>query len=80
MSKLINVSNNVYDELTRRKKARNASYSEVISELLQERDKPKTIGWDEILAEIKKQDATFKGKKEKIDHDLIAHGVSRDSA
>lgn len=81
MSKLINVSDAVYDELTLRKKMRNESYTEVIAELLLRHEHSrKTIGWDEILEKIRKRDMAFKGKKEKIDHDLIAHGVSRDSA
>ena len=38
----------------------------------------KTTTWHEIFAKIKARDKKFKGKTEKIDHDLIAHGVSRD--
>ena len=79
MSRLINVSDTVYEELTRLKQMRGQSYSEAIARLLP-KDKEKSIGWDEILAKIKRRDARFKGKTEKIDHDLIAHGVSRDSA
>jgi len=79
MSRLINVSDSVYEQLTRIKRAKGQSYSEAIAGMLQKGGTPgKTIGWEEILAKIKARDAKFKGKKEKIDHDLIAHGVSFD--
>jgi predicted CopG family antitoxin len=78
MSKLINVSNNVYDELTRRKKAKNASYSEVISELLHPNES-KSHSWKEMIAWAREKATKYKGKKEKTDHDLVAYGVSRDN-
>ena len=37
----------------------------------------KTDNWDRMIAWIRRRDKNFKGKKEKIDHDLIAYGVSR---
>ena len=43
-------------------------------------DGKKTTTWKEILEKQKARDQKFKGKTEKIDHDLIAHGVSRDGA
>jgi len=38
----------------------------------------KTDNWDALIARIKKKDKKFKGKRMKIDHDLIAHGVNRE--
>ena len=81
MSRLINVSDGVYEELTLLKRARNASYSEAIVELLQDRSATKkTHTWREMVDWMKKRDAKFKGKTEKTDIDLIAHGVSRDDS
>ena len=37
----------------------------------------KTDNWDNLIALMKERDRHFKGKKRHIDHDLIAHGVSR---
>lgn len=80
MSRLVNLSDSIYEELTRRKKMRNASYSEVIEELLQKQgDKPKTHGWKEMNEWARQRADAYKGKKEKTDHDLVAYGVSRDS-
>jgi len=36
----------------------------------------KTDNWDDLIAWIKERDKEFKGKKEKIDHDLILYGAS----
>lgn len=82
MSRLVNLSDPVYEELTRLKKAKGASYSEVIAELLPgaRKQAAKTDNWDNLIAWLKENDRHFKGKKVKIDHDLIAHGVSRDSS
>ncbi|MCX6769830.1 MAG: hypothetical protein NT051_04090 [Candidatus Micrarchaeota archaeon] len=81
MSRLINVSDAVYEELTVLKRARNASYSEAILLLLQDRGAAKKIHtWKEMVDWMKKKDAKFHGKLEKTDHDLIAHGVSRDDS
>lgn len=81
MSHLVNISDEVYDNLTVLKKVRQASYSEVIQNLLhQHQETKKTLTWDEMIANAKKRDAGFKGKKEKIDHDLIAYGVSREDS
>jgi len=78
MSRLINVSDDVYSDLTRLKKAKNASYSTVVRELLgSSRPAAKTDNWDELIAWIKERDKNFKGKREKIDHDLILYGASR---
>ena len=46
--------------------------------LIVEPTAPTQFSWDKMLDRIKEQDKHFKGKREKIDHDLIAHGVSRD--
>jgi len=79
MSRLINVSDSVYEELTRMKRARGQSYSEAIAGMLPKGGLPaKTIGWEEILEKLEKRAANFRGKRTKIDHDLIAHGVSFD--
>jgi len=81
MSHLINVSDEVYEELTKLKKIRNDSYSSVLKDVLKKNSQlKKTIGWEEMIQKAKERDAQYKGKKEKIDHDLIAYGVSRDSS
>jgi hypothetical protein len=36
----------------------------------------KPHSWEEILARLKARAKNYKGKKEEIGHDLIAHGVS----
>lgn len=40
----------------------------------------KITDWKQMILRAKERDAKFKGKKERIDHDLIAYGVSRDSS
>ncbi len=80
MSRLVNLSDPVYEELTRLKKARGASYSEVIAGLLQKQEGgQKTHGWKEMNEWARQRADAYNGKKEKTDHDLIAYGVSRDS-
>ena len=82
MSRLINVSDSVYEQLTRIKRAKGQSYSEAIASILPSSGAgaAKTDNWDDLIAWIKENDKKFKGKKEKIDHDLIAYGVSRDGS
>ncbi|HLC69169.1 MAG TPA: antitoxin VapB family protein [Candidatus Bilamarchaeaceae archaeon] len=81
MSNLINISDHVYEELTELKKIRKESYTEVIDRFIHSaQEKKKTRSWDDLIARAKERDAKFKGKKEKIDHDLIAYGASRDSS
>lgn len=73
------MSDDVYKELTRMKRAKNASYSTVVRDLLgSSRPAAKTDNWDELIAWIKERDRHFKGKREKTDHDLILYGASRD--
>lgn len=79
MSKLVNISDELYEELTSLKKIKNVSYSEVIESLLHRLAEIKTTDWKQMILRAKERDAKFKGKKEKIDYDLIAYGVSRDS-
>lgn len=79
MSRLVNLSDTIYMQLTRIKKAKRASYSEVVAGLLKEVEPQKTHGWEETLAKLDAEAAKFKGKKEKTDYDLIAYGVSRDN-
>ncbi len=79
MSNLINVSDHVYEELTALKQMRKESYTKVIDRLLHRAmDDEKNRTWDDLIARAKVRDASFKGKKEKIDHDLIAYGVPHD--
>ena len=79
MSHLVNISDEVYDELTMLKKMKSASYTKVIDDLLHRlRELNKTIDWETMISKAKVRDAKFKGKKKKIDYDLIAYGVSRD--
>lgn len=81
MSHLVNLSDEVYDELTMLKKMKSASYTEIINDLLHRlHELNKTMDWKTMIAKAKTRDLKFKGKKEKIDHDLIAYGVSRDSS
>ena len=79
MSKLVNISDELYEELTSLKKVKNESYTQVIEGLLRRVAKLKTTDWNQMVLRAKERDARFKGKKERIDHDLIAYGVSRDS-
>ena len=75
MSRLINVSDGVYEELTLLKRARNASYSEAISGLLKAgRQTEKKHTWDEVLARLKARAKSYKGKRETTDHDKILYG------
>lgn len=80
MSKLVNISDELYEELTSLKKMKNASYTEVIENLLHRVAEIKTTDWTQMILRARERDAKFKGKKEKIDYDQIAYGVSRDSS
>ena len=82
MSRLINVSDSVYEQLTRIKRAKGQSYSEAIASMLpiSGAGTAKTDNWDSLIARLREESRKFKGKRVKIDHDLIAHGVSRDGA
>lgn len=81
MSRLVNLSDPIYAELTRIKRAKNQSYSEVVGDLLKAGEKSmKTHGWEEILLRLEAKSRKYTGKREKTDHDLIAHGVSRDDS
>ncbi len=77
MNHLVNLADDVYAELTRRKKMRKASYSEVVRELLKANEPPKIYDMKMVLKNIEAREAKFKGKTEKIDYDLIVYGVSR---
>ncbi len=79
MSQLINVSDEIYARLTALKKIKNESYTRLIAELLG-RNETKVYTLTDVLNEIRAQDKSFKGKKERIDYDLIAYGVSRESS
>ena len=75
------MSDDVYSNLTRLKRARGGSYSEVVRDLLGEgKPKAKTDNWDRLIALLKERGKKFKGKKTRIDHDLILYGASRDRA
>ncbi|MFA6213942.1 MAG: hypothetical protein WC717_01560 [Candidatus Micrarchaeia archaeon] len=75
MSRLINVSDGVYEALTRMKRAKGQSYSEAIAGLLPEPAQAlkKTDNWDNLLAWIRENDKKFKGGKVKLDHDKILY-------
>ncbi len=72
MSHLINVSNELYEELTRIKKTKNASYTEVIQDLLVNRDKrEKTETKEDLLAYLKILEKKYKGRpKENISENI----------
>ena len=76
MSQLINISDEAYERLTKLKKIKNESYTEIILELLGKAT-AKKYSLSDILTEIKNEEKTFSGKKDAIDHDLVAYGVSR---
>lgn len=81
MSRLINVSDAVYEELTLLKRVRNASYSEAIDTLLKARfiaKKKHTIR--EMLEKMDARAAKFKGRMERTDHDRILYGDEHDGA
>jgi len=75
MSRLINVSNSVYEQLTRIKRARGQSYSEAIASMLPSSGTgtAKTDNWDNLLAWIRENDKKFKGKRVRLDHDKILY-------
>ena len=76
MSRLINVSDSVYEQLTRIKRAKGQSYSEAIAGMLPGcgTGTAKTDNWDSLIAWIKEKDRKFKGKRVRIDHDQILYG------
>ena len=83
MSHLIHVNNSVYEELTKMKRTKDASYSEVIQEIINKEITEKMGTWEEIIENAKARDKKSTGKKqkiEKIDHDLVLYGVSRESS
>jgi len=75
MSRLINVSDSVYEQLTRIKRARGQSYSEAIASILPSAGTgaAKTDNWDSLIAWIKEKDKKFKGKRVRLDHDKILY-------
>lgn len=79
MSQLINVSDEVYERLTALKKIKDESYTRLIAELLGGNES-RTYTLADILNELRAQDRSFKGKKVRIDHDLIAYGASREGS
>jgi len=82
MSRLINVSDSVYEQLTRIKRAKGQSYSEAIASMLPSSGAgtAKTDNWGDLIAWIKENDKKFKGKKVKIDHDQILYGDPDDGS
>ena len=80
MSKLVNISDKLYEELTALKKMQDASYTQVIENLLHRVSEIKTTDWKNMISKARERDKKFGGKKERIDHDLVAYGVSRDSS
>lgn len=80
MSRLVNLSDAVYEELTKLKRVRNASYSKVIESLFRNKQTTEKISWAETIDRQLERDRRYRGKKERIDYDLVAYGVSRDSA
>ena len=81
MSRLINVSDSVYEQLTRIKRAKGQSYSEAIASMLPNAgaSMAKTDNWDGLLAWIKEKDKKFKGKRVRIDHDQILYGEKNEN-
>lgn len=75
MSQLINISDDVYEALTKLKKLKNASYSQVIRQHLGS-GQAVSISFEQMIDEIEKSEPKPK-KLEKTDHDLAAYGVSR---
>ena len=77
MSSLVHLADDVYAELTRRKKVRNASYSEIVRSLLASSEPPNRYTTKDMIENAKKRNASFHGKREKIDYDWILYGVRR---
>ncbi|MBI4406860.1 hypothetical protein HY571_03015 [Candidatus Micrarchaeota archaeon] len=77
MSQLINIADDLYSELTKLKKAKGASYTEVIREGMFS-NKQKTGSWNQMFEHVAKLEKKFKGPKEYIDIDKIVYGVSRE--
>lgn len=77
MSRLVNLSDDVYGELTRIKRAKNASYSEVVEGLLKNKDRgEKTMDLKALGEWCLKRSKAYKGKLDKTDHDQILYGGS----
>jgi hypothetical protein len=79
MSRLINVSDAIYGELTLLKKARGISYTEAIALLLHGKPEARAGSLKELGEWALARSRSHKGKREKTDHDLVAYGVSHDS-
>jgi hypothetical protein len=79
MSRLINVSDAIYEELTLLKRAKGISYSGAIDGLIRVNGTgKKSHNLKEMIAWAEERARGYAGKKEKTDHDLILYGVSRD--
>ena len=79
MSKLVNISDEAYEKLTRIKRSLSCSYSSAILGLI-EKEKKGTFTHADILEEVKLRQKLHKGKKEKVDIDKVVYGVSRDDS
>lgn len=81
MSRLVNLSDPVYAELTRIKRAKGQSYSEAIAGLLEkEMSGKKAYGMKEMNEWARAKARAYRGRKERIDYDAEIYGVSRDGA
>lgn len=69
------MSDSVYEQLTRMKRAKGQSYSEAIAGMLPEPAQiaKKTDNWDSLIAWIRENDKKFKGEKARLDHDKILY-------
>ena len=77
MSQPVNLADDVYEYLTRLKRRKKASYSEVIRGFYTPPADPRTETLADLLASIRSRHKGLKPRAKPIDHDLIAYGVSR---
>ncbi|MFH0927360.1 MAG: antitoxin VapB family protein [Candidatus Micrarchaeota archaeon] len=77
MSQPVNLADDVYESLTRLKRKKKASYSEVIRELLPKWHAQGDMSLKELAERIRSRHKGLKARAKPLDHDLIAYGVSR---
>ncbi|MFA5049970.1 MAG: antitoxin VapB family protein [Candidatus Micrarchaeia archaeon] len=63
MSQLVNLSDDVYARLTKLKKIKSTSYSEIVNELLEKKEEEKYETKKDLLEYIEKLEIKYKGKK-----------------
>lgn len=81
MGNMLNISKEAYEKITALKNAHNFSYSETILYLIGACGQAEKISdWTNVLEKAKQRAENYSGRKERINHDKIAYGVSRESS